>query len=246
MKLCLFALTGFGNSVLEKAVESDCIDEVMVFTRRESGKFPYYESEDLLGFCKREDIAVFTEDEISDKMRLTIIKEYSPDLMIVATYHKKIPAELLALPKYKAVNIHPSLLPAYRGATPTNWALINGESRTGITFHLVSEEYDMGAVLYQKEVPISDLDDGKLRKYLAEIAGDELDKFIADYTSIKLDPKQQSRRDGSYYPKVTSEEGIKLLNSGLFEPDNIRKGLTPFPGVESLRKELKWDTKVMS
>ena len=246
MKLCLFALTGFGNSVLKKAQELTCIDEIMVFTRRESGEFPYYESEDLWEQCKKENITVFTEEKISEKERLTVIKEFSPDLMIVATYDKKIPAAILAVPKYKAVNIHPSLLPTYRGPTPTNWALINGELKTGITFHLLSEEYDMGDILYQREVPIADLDDGKLRKYLAEVAGEELEKFITDYTASKLTPKRQNRQDGSYFPKVTSKDGIQLLNFGLFEPDNIIKGLSPYPGVENLRKELQWDTKVTS
>ncbi len=104
----------------------------------------------------------------------------------------------------------------------------------------------MGDILYQKEVLITDLDDGKLRKHLAEVAGEELERFIIDYTESRLTPKPQSAKDGGYYPKVISEDGIHLLNSGLFEPDNIRKGLSPYPGVENLRKELQWNTKVIS
>lgn len=244
MKLCLYALTGFGNSILEKALNMNDIEDIIVLTRTEPAEFPYYECEDLTAFCQRKVVKNYNADKLDDRHHHNLIEDFSPDLMIVATYHKKLPKNILAIPKYQAINIHPSLLPAYRGATPTNWAIINGEEKTGITFHYLTQKFDSGDILFQKELSVQNFTDGELRNQLAMLAENEFEKFIQDYTNSKLTVKKQNNRRGSYYPNVTSKAGVRLLTSGKFDPYNIIKGLTPYPGVENFRKEIRWNIKV--
>lgn len=244
MKLCLYALTGFGNGILRQAVNMSNIEDIIVFTRSEPAEFPHYECENLRSFCQRMGIISYDTNELNDIEQLELMTEFSPDLLIVATYHKKIPDDILAVPRYKAINIHPSLLPAYRGPTPTNWTIINGEEKTGITFHYLSQKFDSGDILFQNELSVKNFTDGELRKQLATLAENEFEKFIQNYTNSKLTAIRQNKREGSYYPKITSRAGKQLLKSGQFDPDNINKGLTPYPGVENFRKEYQWDTKV--
>ena len=152
MKLCLYALTGFGNTILGKALKMSGINDTIVLTRSEPAEFPYYQCEDLLGFCRRNGITVFDSDKLDESQQYELIAQFSPDLMVVATYHKKIPENILAIPVYKAINIHPSLLPAYRGPTPTNWAIINGEKKTGITFHFLTPKIRLGRYTFSERI----------------------------------------------------------------------------------------------
>jgi methionyl-tRNA formyltransferase len=231
MRLCLFALTGFGNSVLAEVAKSSIIDEIIVFTREEKGKFPYYSCGQLTDLCNRIGIKAYIDQDMASTEVYELLREYKPDIMLVATFDKKIPLKISTIPRMGAINIHPSLLPDYRGPTPTHWAIINGESESGVTFHYISEDFDLGDILFQERTSIGKLIDGELRKTLANLACSMIDPFLMKYMNGELNPKPQNENEGSYYPKVTSKEGIILLKSGRYDRDNLVRGVTPYPGI---------------
>jgi methionyl-tRNA formyltransferase len=238
MKICLLALTGFGNTVLEALRKSVYVKDLMVFTRREKGDFPYYQCVHLAELCSKADITCYLDRKITSRETYELILEFLPDLILVATYDQKIPQEIIKIPRLEAVNIHPSLLPKYRGPCPTHWAIIHGEKETGITFHQVTAGYDLGAILYQRRIEIDELTDGELRQKLARLAGECLEGFLAAYLHGKLIPIAQDPDQGSYFPKITSKEGISLLKSGHFSMDNLIRGLHPYPGMGILNNEI--------
>lgn len=231
MRLCLPALTGFGNSILKEIVKSSIINEIIVFTREERGKFPYYGCEQLSDLCNRIGVKAYIDKDMASNEVYELLAKYEPDIMLMATFDQKIPLRISTIPRMGAINIHPSLLPKYRGPTPTHWAIINGESESGVTFHYISEEFDLGDILVQERTSIDELADGELRRKLADLASSMIHPFLVKYMNGELNPKPQNKDEGSYYPKVTSKEGIVLLKSGRFDRDNLVRGITPYPGI---------------
>ena len=231
MKLCLFALTGFGNNILHELIQVSMVEDILVFTRKEKGKFPYYDCDALSETCIKRNIKVCLDQRLSSEESYNKIVKFSPDMILVSTFDQKLPKKIIDIPQMGAINVHPSLLPAYRGSTPTHWAIINGENETGITFHFVVEEFDMGDILLQKKVSIDGLIDGELRKKMANIAGETVGTFLRAYINNEFKLKVQSKNEESYYPKVTSQQGIAMLKSGQYSKNNLIRGLTPFPGI---------------
>lgn len=164
MRILLFALTGFGNKVLDALLEESC-DIEAVFTQKEQGPFPYYPERNLSGYARERKIKVYEEFDWGEVKK--VIKNVSPDLLFVATFHKIIPKEIIFLVPL-CVNIHPSLLPKYRGPTPVEWALFKGEKEAGVTAHLLTEKVDEGDILIQKKILI------KENKSLADISFKEI------------------------------------------------------------------------
>jgi methionyl-tRNA formyltransferase len=238
MKVCLLALTGLGNTVLEALRNIVHEQDLLVFTRREKGDFPYYPCVHLTELCSKARISCFDDRKLTSKETYGQIMDFLPDLILVATFDQKISPAIINIPRLGAVNIHPSLLPKYRGPCPTHWAVIHGEKETGITFHQVTEGYDLGDILYQRRIGIDALTDGELRQKLAQLASECLEGFLGAYLHGKLKPSAQDPDQGSYFPKITSKEGISLLKSGHFPKDCLIRGLYPYPGLDILNKEI--------
>lgn len=162
MKIVLFALTGYGNEALKTLVKQKQQVALLV-TRKEKGSFPYYREENIINLAKKLKIPFTYQfpEELSER-----IKRIKPDLILVSSYHRLIPKEIYNLAK-SAVNIHPSLLPKYKGSKPTLSAIINGEKTTGLSAHFLTEQFDSGPVIFRQKVKISrDESDCSLRKKL--------------------------------------------------------------------------------
>ena len=174
MRVVLFGLTGQGNAALRGLRAAGCRVEA-VFTRKETGQFPHYREENIETLAERLRVPVFYDQ---DSM-------VSTDLLLVSTYHQKIPKSVIAQAKY-AINLHPSLLPKYRGPTPVAWALKTGDSETGVTAHQLTDVIDWGAVYMQRKVEIRPGDtDGSLRwklSHLVELMVPELVEGIEEGT----------------------------------------------------------------
>jgi methionyl-tRNA formyltransferase len=217
------ALTGFGNEVLSGLLNANIFKKINVATRKEQGKFPYYACEQLTDLCQRQHVPCYTD-----------LDQINPDFILVATLDKILPGQVLGIPRFGAVNIHPSLLPLYRGPTPTNWAIINGETISGITYHRLSDKIDSGQILSQFRCDIENMNDGQLRHQLAKLAGKTVGEFLYTFLNSELSSQSKDVGRGFYFPKVTSSEGIALLQSGRFKYEDIVRGLTPYPGIQIL------------
>jgi methionyl-tRNA formyltransferase len=129
------------------------------------------------------------------------------DLLIVGTWKEKILPETFNIPKIATVNVHPSLLPRYRGPNPYLQTILNGETESGITLHLMNEKFDAGAILKQKPIKIYENDTSKeLRERTFREARTLVRELLEDLNSKILTPVNQDERYASYFPNITGEE----------------------------------------
>jgi methionyl-tRNA formyltransferase len=109
----------------------------------------------LLELAEHRGARTVAVDDIGSEKFFQAVVAFAPDLIVVSVFPKKLPRALLEIPRLAAVNVHWSLLPAYRGAAPEFWALRNGEDRTGVTVHLMTERFDAGRILAQQAIPLA-------------------------------------------------------------------------------------------
>lgn len=159
------------------------------------------------------------------------LKELKPDVIVVVAYGKILPTDILNIPKYGCINVHGSLLPKYRGAAPIQWAIINGEKKTGITTMYMAEGMDTGDMILKQEVDIDENDTyGTLYEKLKKVGGklilETLEK-IAD----GLVPREKQSDDFSIAPMIEKTMGNINWNKSAVEIRNLIRGLNPMPGA---------------
>ena len=142
----------------------------------------------------------------SEEFQKLMIK-LNVDLIIVGTWKEKISAKTYNIPRLATVNVHPSLLPQYRGPNPYMQTILHGEKYSGITIHLMNDSYDSGAILKQEKVPILDNDTSKeLRQRTVRSARSLIAEFITDLNEKILTPVNQNEKYATYFPHIRGEE----------------------------------------
>jgi len=160
------------------------------------------------------------------------LKEISPDLIVVAAYGKILPDEILNLPKFRCINVHASLLPEYRGASPIQSALLDGKEKTGVTIMLISPELDAGDIISQREVPIEKSDNAQiLHDKLAKVGAELLVETIPLYVSGELKPVPQNNSKATYCKPITKEMGRIDWNLPAEKIFNMVRAFTPWPSA---------------
>ncbi|OGC56002.1 methionyl-tRNA formyltransferase [candidate division WWE3 bacterium RIFCSPHIGHO2_01_FULL_48_15] len=155
-----------------------------------------------------------------------------PDLFVIAAYGLIIPAEILQIPKKGAINVHPSLLPKYRGASPIQAAILNGDRETGVTIMLVDEKMDHGPILAQKTLPISSTETTPTATArLAHLGAELLVKTIPRYLAGKTTPKAQDDAQATYTKLITKDDGKVNWTQNNIEIERMIRAYAPWPGV---------------
>jgi len=155
-----------------------------------------------------------------------------PDLIAVAAYGQILPKGILNLPRFGCLNVHTSLLPKYRGAAPIQWAILNGESETGVTIMKMDVGLDTGDILAQEKMQILPSDDGEtLHDRLAVMGAKLLVATIPDYVSGRIQPRPQPAEGVSTAPKIKKQDGRIDWNQPARTIWNRIRGLTPWPGA---------------
>jgi len=164
----------------------------------------------------------------SEKLKKELLK-YNPDFIFVASWSEKLKKDIINLPKIAAINVHPSLLPKYRGPNPYQRTIMNGEEKTGLTFHLINENFDGGEILLQKEIEILKTDNGKTLKNktcnLARSAIFELLKSMSEEIIITI---KQNEKEATYFPQITSKDVLVDFNNSWDKIDAQLRGLYPW------------------
>ena len=170
------------------------------------------------------------------------IAAYEPDLIVVAAYGKILPNQIINLPEHGCVNVHPSLLPKYRGASPIQSALLNGEKKTGTTFILMDEGMDTGDIIYQEEVIVKENEGyNSLAVRLANLSALELGKIIPDYIKGNMTLTVQSDDEATYCHKITKENGRIDWSQSAEQISNQIRAYDNWPGTYTLFKSKKLD-----
>lgn len=177
------------------------------------------------------------------------IKALNPDIICVVAYGRILPKEILEIPKYGCINVHGSLLPKYRGAAPIQWAVINGEEKTGITTMYMDVGMDTGDMILKEEVEIGkDETTGELWNRLSKIGGELLVKTIKLIEQGKA-PREKQNEDFSMAPMLNKEIAIiDWENKKAIEIKNLVRGLNPIMGAYTFVNDKKiklWKVNVI-
>jgi methionyl-tRNA formyltransferase len=182
--------------------------------------------------AQREQIPLLQPLKMKDPEFLQTLAGWKPDLIAVAAFGRILPPVILSLPPLGCINVHGSLLPKYRGAAPIQWAIINGETETGITTMMMDEGMDTGSMLLQKAIPITADDTaGTLSPRLAELGGTLLVETIVRLKAGSLVPQAQDSSRATLAPLLKKEDGAIDWTLPATAVANRVRGLAPWPGA---------------
>ena len=182
-------------------------------------------------YAEEEGYDVYKPDTVKNGELMPVLEQYQPEVIVVAAYGKILPEYILNYPKYGCVNVHASLLPKYRGASPINFVIINGEEKTGITTMLMDKGLDTGDMLLWRETPITPEDNVETLHDRLAIIGGELICETLDGLEKGTVTRTPQTGETCYAPLITAE--TKKLSFNLTKREIINKirGLSPVPGA---------------
>jgi methionyl-tRNA formyltransferase len=182
-------------------------------------------------FAEARGVTVLTPEKVGAADSVERIRSLRPDLIVVAAYGQYIPVSILDLPPGGAINIHPSLLPKYRGASPIQWAVANGETETGVTILFVAAEMDAGDIILQEKAPIADDDTAAtLEPRLAEQGAELLIRAVEQIRAGTVRRQPQDHRQATGAAKLRKEDGRLPWGLPAITLHNRVRGFQPWPG----------------
>ena len=187
-------------------------------------------------WAKDHSIRFIETDNVNAPAVIGEIAEFGPDLIVVIAFGQKIGNELINLPRLgRAINVHASLLPKYRGAAPINWAVINGETRTGISIISLAEKMDAGDILAQAKTDIGpDETAGRLHDRLAQMAAPLLLKTLDQIAAGTVVYTKQDHSKATLAPKLKKTDGFLDFSNSAKDLRNRILGLWPWPGASAV------------
>ena len=177
-------------------------------------------------------IPVYTPKTLRDEDFDALLKDLSPDLIVVVAYGKILPKSVIDFPKYGCINLHVSLLPKYRGAAPMQRAIMEGEGETGVTVMYMDEGLDTGDIIAVSKFEIGPTDDFEaIHDRSAEIGSELLSKTIYEIEKGKIERIKQDDSLATYAKKVEREDCKLDFTLSAKKLDFIIRGVTPIPGA---------------
>jgi len=194
-------------------------------------------------------VQVLQPSKIKTPEFVETLKEIHPDLLVTVAYGKILSKEILDVPPLGCINVHGSLLPKYRGAAPIHWAIINGESVTGITTMYTDIGMDTGDMLLKAEIEITDdMTAGELHDRLSVLGAEVLKKTLEKLKNGTLERIPQSEKDATYAPMIKKDLGCINWSKSSREIHNLVRGTNPWPGAYTFYKGDRmrvWKTEVI-
>ncbi|MDD6214520.1 MAG: methionyl-tRNA formyltransferase [Firmicutes bacterium] len=173
-------------------------------------------------------IPVFQPKKLKNGELIPVLDELKPDIIAVVAYGKLLPEYIISYPKYGCINVHASLLPKLRGAAPIQWAIINGEKKTGITTMLMDNGLDTGDMLLRQEIEIGEYETSEdLFVKMAKLGGDLLVKTIKNIKSIT--PVPQNHEEQTYAPIIKKDMAHINWSKSTNEISNLICGMNSWP-----------------
>ncbi len=232
MRLIFFGTPEFATPSLNALLKSG-FDVVAVITQpdRQRGRGRQLLPPPVKVKAQRHGLMVLQPEKVKDSDFIKTLRDLNTNLVIVVAYGQILPPEIIHMPDMGCINLHASLLPKYRGAAPINWAIINGEKRTGVTTMLMDEGMDTGPILLQQEVEIKEDDTaGSLSEILAEEGASLLIKTLDMLKKGNIKPMPQSG-EVSYAPSLKKSDGLINWSIPAQRLYDFIRGVTPWPGA---------------
>ena len=181
-------------------------------------------------YALTQNLPVYQPLKMRDGTALELVRELHPELIVVAAYGRILPEDILDTPPYGSINVHSSILPKYRGAAPINWAILNGESVTGVTIMYMAAQLDAGDVIRCAETPIDPDEDAQtLTERLAQLGADTLLQAVEDLKNGTATRTPQDHTQFTYAPMLDrSLSPLDFTKPARQLHDQVR-GLIPWP-----------------
>ena len=177
-------------------------------------------------------LPVFQPERIKREEAVSVLKQYDADLYVVAAFGQILSREILDIPKYGCINIHASLLPKYRGAAPIQWAVINGEEKTGITIQQMNEGVDTGDILLQKEYYLAKDETGEsLFDRLCDLGKEAIVEAIEKIENGTVEPRKQNEEESTHAKMLTKSMGEIDFSMDAVEIERLVRGLNSWPSA---------------
>ncbi len=175
-------------------------------------------------------IPVLQPHSLKDPEFISAIKGFNAEIFTVVAYGKIIPPEIYLMPELKTINLHPSLLPLYRGAAPIPWSLINGEKESGITVQLINEKMDAGDIVLQEKIPLTEnMTAGDLFGQVLPKGAELLLRAMDLLSAGNFSPVPQDHSRATFCTKITRETEIIDWQKSARTVHNLVRGLNPKP-----------------
>lgn len=188
-------------------------------------------------FALKNELNIFQPKKLSSRDAIEHLTKTEPDIFIVFSFGRILSKDLLAIPKLYPLNIHASLLPKYRGAAPINFAVINGEKKTGITIIKMNEKLDEGDIALKTEIEIEYHDNAvTLEDKLAKLAAETIKEVLLEIENAKISFSRQDNNEASFAPKLKKDDGRINWNKQAEQIRNQIRGCLPWPGTFTFYK----------
>ena len=234
IKVFFLGAGAFAPPVLSALLQDDGVDVAGIVTQpdKPAGRKGILTPTPLGQWCQSGGIPFERVASVNDPVFLDQLRRLDPDLVVVVSFGQILKEELLALPRLGCFNVHASLLPAYRGASPIVSAVLNGETRTGVTFMRMDKGLDTGPVYRQVEMAVDDrMTAPELEKSLAELAGRHIGSCIRDLAAGKLTAVEQDHAAATLSRKIRKSHASLDWNAPSDELARKIRAFYPWPSV---------------
>lgn len=211
---------------------ADGHEVVAVWTQpdRPSGRGHHVSLSPVKEFAVAHGLSVYQPARIKNDEAIKLFESHDAEVAVVVAYGRILPDKFLQAPRRGCINVHFSLLPSYRGAAPANWAIVNGESKTGVTTMFIEPALDTGPILLQRETPIGANETApELMERLAEIGAELLGETLARLND--LTPRPQRDQDATFAPILKKEDGLIDWSRSAIEIERAVRGFQPWPNT---------------
>ncbi len=232
MNIVYFGSSDFSIPVLESLLRKHSVSLVVTTPEKKKGRGQKISGTVVKDFALKNGLALIEPEKLSDPKWVEQIKNFAPDFIVIASYGKLVPSSIFKLPKMAPLNVHPSLLPKHRGASPIQRAILEGDPKTGVSIAEITKDLDAGDLYAQIETPIDSHENASQLSYrLAQMAADLLNNVIEQCKSGTITKTPQDSSKNTYAKKITKEEGLINWKEGAPSIHNQIRAYFPWPGA---------------
>ena len=234
MNIVFFGSTDFSLPILKRVYEAFGVSGVVITKPRPKGRGRKTTLPQVVEWAERLGLTIYMPEDPNDEAFISELKKTAPDLFVLSAYGHILSKTLLEIARLGGINIHPSLLPKYRGAAPIQRAIIAGEEKTGITVFFMDEKVDHGEIIARREIPIEKDDTyGSLADRLANLGAEMITDVLEKIDSGNSKRTTQHEGEASYAPKIKKRELYINWQQDAVRVYNLIRALLPRPGART-------------
>lgn len=233
MRIVFMGTPDFSVGALEKIIEAGH-DVCLVVTQpdKPKGRGKEMQYTPVKECALAHNIPVFQPMKIKEAEAVAELRKQNADVFVVAAFGQILSEEILTMPKFGCVNIHASLLPKYRGAAPIQWAIIDGETKTGVTIMQMDKGVDTGDMLYKKEIPLNGTETGEsLFDALAKLGAESIVEALPLLEAGELTPEKQDETKATKAKMLSKALGHIDWSKSAVEIERLVRGLNSWPSA---------------